>query len=78
MTEPIHAAAAHGFTAGVDAYERARPSYPPDAVQAIVDCPCRPQARAASGRARAPGCVLRDDEVRAGMPVRLERAVPAA
>jgi MOSC domain-containing protein YiiM/SAM-dependent methyltransferase len=37
MTEPIHAAAAHGFTAGVDAYERARPSYPPDAVQAIVD-----------------------------------------
>jgi MOSC domain-containing protein YiiM/SAM-dependent methyltransferase len=37
MTEPIHAAAAQGFTAGVDAYERARPSYPADAVQAIVE-----------------------------------------
>ena len=37
MTEPIHAAAAQGFTAGVDAYERARPTYPPDAVAAIVE-----------------------------------------
>ncbi len=37
MTESIHAAAAQGFTAGVDAYERARPTYPPDAVQAIVE-----------------------------------------
>ncbi len=37
MTEPIHAAAAQGFTAGVDAYERARPTYPPDAVGAIVE-----------------------------------------
>lgn len=37
MTDSIHAAAAQGFTAGVDAYERARPTYPPDAVQAIVE-----------------------------------------
>ena len=36
MTDSIHAAAAKGFTAGVDAYERARPTYPPDAVEAIV------------------------------------------
>jgi MOSC domain-containing protein YiiM/SAM-dependent methyltransferase len=36
MTDSIHAAAARGFTAGVDAYERARPTYPPDAVAAIV------------------------------------------
>lgn len=35
MTESIHAAAATGFTAGVDAYERARPTYPPDAVEAV-------------------------------------------
>jgi MOSC domain-containing protein YiiM/SAM-dependent methyltransferase len=36
MTESIHAAAAEGFTAGVEAYERARPTYPPEAVAAIV------------------------------------------
>jgi MOSC domain-containing protein YiiM/SAM-dependent methyltransferase len=36
MTDPIHAAAAKGFTDGVEAYERARPTYPPDAVAAIV------------------------------------------
>ncbi len=35
MTDSIHAAAARGFTAGADAYERARPSYPPDAVAAL-------------------------------------------
>ena len=37
MTAPIHDAAARGFQAGVDAYERARPTYPPDAVSAIVE-----------------------------------------
>ncbi len=36
MSDHIHAAAARGFTDGVDAYERARPTYPPDAVAAIV------------------------------------------
>ncbi len=36
MTDTIHAAAARGFQAGADAYERARPSYPADAVAAIV------------------------------------------
>ena len=36
MTDPIHPAAAKGFTDGVEAYERARPTYPPDAVAAIV------------------------------------------
>ncbi len=28
----VHEVAAAGFSAGADAYERARPSYPPDAV----------------------------------------------
>jgi len=32
MTDSIHTAAARGFTDGVDAYERSRPTYPPDAV----------------------------------------------
>ncbi len=36
MTDSIHASAARGFTAGVEAYERARPGYPPGAVAAIV------------------------------------------
>ncbi len=36
MTDSIHATAATGFTAGADAYERARPSYPPDAVAAMA------------------------------------------
>lgn len=36
MSGPIHEAAARGFTAGVDAYERARPTYPPDAVAALA------------------------------------------
>ena len=36
MTETIHPAAARGFGAGAEAYERARPSYPPDAVAEIV------------------------------------------
>ncbi len=36
MTDAIHAAAALGFTAGADAYERSRPGYPPDAVEALV------------------------------------------
>ncbi|MFN8629532.1 MAG: methyltransferase domain-containing protein [Chloroflexota bacterium] len=36
MTESIHAAASAGFTAGVEAYERARPTYPPEAVAAVV------------------------------------------
>ena len=37
MTEQrINAAAATGFARGADDYERARPSYPPDAVEAIV------------------------------------------
>ena len=37
MTDSIHAAAARGFTDGVDAYERSRPTYPPDAVAQIAD-----------------------------------------
>lgn len=37
MTESIHHAAARGFSAGVEAYERARPSYPPEAVETIVE-----------------------------------------
>lgn len=37
MSESIHAAASRGFTAGVEAYERSRPSYPPDAVAALVE-----------------------------------------
>ena len=45
MTDSIHAAAARGFTDGVDAYERSRPTYPPDAVAQIADllglAPCR-------------------------------------
>ena len=36
MTDAIHAAAARGFTVGADAYERSRPSYPPDAVETLV------------------------------------------
>ena len=37
MTDSIHVAAATGFEAGADAYERARPTYPPDAVAFIVE-----------------------------------------
>ena len=37
MTDAIHPAAARGFEAGADAYERARPDYPADAVAAIVE-----------------------------------------
>ncbi len=37
MTDTIHSVAARGFAAGADAYERARPDYPPEAVAAIVD-----------------------------------------
>jgi len=33
----IHDVAARGFDAGADVYERARPSYPPDAVAWLVD-----------------------------------------
>jgi SAM-dependent methyltransferase len=34
---PVHDVAAQGFGAGADAYERGRPSYPPDAVAWLVD-----------------------------------------
>ncbi len=34
---PVHEVAAQGFGAGADAYERGRPSYPPDAVAWLVD-----------------------------------------
>lgn len=34
---PVHDVAARGFDAGADAYERARPSYPPAAVDWIVE-----------------------------------------
>jgi len=34
---PVHEIAASGFDRGADAYERARPSYPPDAVAWLVD-----------------------------------------
>jgi SAM-dependent methyltransferase len=40
VTEPIagiHPAAAAGFSAAADAYERGRPTYPPDAVAYLVD-----------------------------------------
>jgi MOSC domain-containing protein YiiM/SAM-dependent methyltransferase len=37
MTDSIHVAASRGFSAGVEAYERARPSYPPEAVETIVE-----------------------------------------
>ncbi len=37
MTETMHDIAARGFDAAADAYERARPAYPPDAVATIVD-----------------------------------------
>jgi SAM-dependent methyltransferase len=33
----LHETAVEGFTKGTDAYERARPSYPPDAVAFVVD-----------------------------------------
>ncbi|HEX9122590.1 MAG TPA: class I SAM-dependent methyltransferase [Actinomycetota bacterium] len=36
MTE-IHPAAAHGFQAAADAYERGRPGYPPEAIAHLVD-----------------------------------------
>jgi len=37
MTDTVHPLAARGFEAGADAYERARPDYPADAVAAIGD-----------------------------------------
>ncbi len=37
MTDRVHAAASRGFTAGVEVYERARPTYPRDAVAALVE-----------------------------------------
>ncbi len=37
MTGTVHDTAARGFTAAADAYERARPGYPADAVAAIVE-----------------------------------------
>ena len=36
MTETIHPAAARGFGASAETYERARPGYPPDAIAEIV------------------------------------------
>ena len=36
MSGPIHPAAARGFSAGAEAYERSRPTYPPAAVATIV------------------------------------------
>ncbi len=59
----VHDVAASGFGAEAAAYERARPSYPPDAVEWIVDslqlpprggCATSPPARASS-----PGCSTR-------------------
>ncbi len=34
---PVHDVAQRGFDAGADAYDRARPSYPPDAVAWLID-----------------------------------------
>jgi len=34
---PVHEVAAEGFGSGADAYERGRPSYPPDAVSWLVE-----------------------------------------
>jgi SAM-dependent methyltransferase len=34
---PVHGTAARGFTAGAEAYERARPGYPADAVTVIIE-----------------------------------------
>ncbi len=36
MNPPVHPAAATGFEAAVDAYERARPGYPPDVLRYVV------------------------------------------
>jgi hypothetical protein len=33
----VHGTAERGFTAGADAYERARPGYPADAVRVVVE-----------------------------------------
>jgi SAM-dependent methyltransferase len=42
---PVHEVAQRGFDAGADAYERARPSYPADAVAWLVEhCEIRPGA----------------------------------
>ena len=63
MTDTIHPAAARGFDAGADIYERARPDYPSDAVAAIVDrLDLRPGARSSSSArapASSPGCSSR-------------------
>jgi ubiquinone/menaquinone biosynthesis C-methylase UbiE len=43
---PVHDVAQRGFDAGASAYERARPSYPPDAVAWLVEhCGIVPDAR---------------------------------
>jgi MOSC domain-containing protein YiiM/SAM-dependent methyltransferase len=36
MTDTVHSTAARGFAAGADAYERARPGYPPAAIAELV------------------------------------------
>ncbi len=36
MTDTVHPTAARGFDVGADAYERARPTYPPEAVATLV------------------------------------------
>ena len=67
MTDTIHPAAARGFEAGADAYERARPDYPPDAVDddRRLDSTCGRVGRVlelgagngqADAAARADGC----------------------
>ena len=96
MANRIHAAAAAGFAAGAEVYERARPSYPPDAVAAVVEAlSLRPggsllELGAGTGKmtrllastgvgvlavepARWYARVRRAGELRAGMPVHVER-----
>ena len=56
----VHEVASSGFGAEADAYERARPSYPPDAVAWIVDAlgiaPGRDVADVAAGTGKFTRC----------------------
>src|SRR5215212_6169779 len=84
----IHEAAAKGFSAGADAYERGRPNYSPDAIEHIVrELGIGPRKRVldlAAGTGKltrelvATGAKLIAVEPIAEMRVKLEAAVPSA
>ena len=84
----VHEVASSGFGAEADAYERARPSYPPDAVAWIVDAlgiaPDRMVADVAAGtgkftrRIEPTGAWIVAVEPVAGMRARLPRVPTAA